>query len=92
MDAPIAGWGGLAFNQSMNWMYRETPLPLLVAPPSFVFPGVGAMEDMPAPDVPAEINMNVRRLWVLGIGEIARNRDSIVDAVEQCISWIREIL
>jgi len=49
-----------------------------------------ASEDIPAPDVPAEINMEVRRFSFLAIRELVRNRDSIVDAVQQCISWIRE--
>lgn len=68
--------------QSMNMAYRGTPLPLLMA----------AREDIPPPDMPAEINMSARRSWFIGIGESVRNRDLIVDAVRQCISWIREML
>ena len=81
MFAPITGWGGLAYNQSMNWTYRSTPLPLLMA---------AANEDILTPNLPAEINMEVRRFSFLAIRELVRNRDSIVDAVQQCISWIRE--
>lgn len=66
----------------MNDMYRGTPLPLLMA----------AMEETPDPDVPTEINMPMRRSWFIGIGELARNRDLIVDAAQQGISWIREFL
>ena len=51
---------------------------------------MSAMGEIPAPDVPAEINMEVRRFSFLAIRELVRNRDSIVDAVQQCISWIRE--
>ncbi len=92
MFAPITGWGGLAFNQSMNWMYRETPLPLLVAPPSFVFPGVGAMEDMPAPETPTQINVEVRLLWLYEIKEIVSNRESLTELIRHFISWLREVL
>ncbi len=66
--------------QSMNWMYRETPLPLLMA----------AMEEIPAPDVPAEIDVEVRLLWFYEIKEIVSNRESLTELIRQCISWIRE--
>lgn len=83
MFAPITGWGGLAYNQSMNWTYRSTPLPLLMA---------AASEDIPATDLPVEIAMDMRRLWFFGVKELVSNRDQIIEAVRQCISWLRELL
>jgi len=48
---------------------------------------------MPAPDVPAEPNMVVRGFLFAAIRElVARHWDSFVDAVQQCINWIREML
>lgn len=75
--------------QSMNDMYRGTPLPLLVAAQSFVFPGVAAMEETPAPNVPVEPNMVIRGFLFLAIRELVRNWGSIVEAAQQFVSWIR---
>ena len=51
-----------------------------------------AMEETPDPDVPAEPDMVMRGFWFFAIREFVRNWDSIVDAVRQCINWIREML
>jgi len=92
MNEPIAAWQRPDSYQTMNWTNRRTPLPLLVAAQSFVWAGVSAIEEISAPDVPSEINMDVRRFWFLSIREFVRNWDSIVDAVHQGIGWIRELL
>ena len=92
VSVPIAAWQGLPSNQSMNWTNRRTPLPLLVAAQSFVFPGVAAIEEAPAPDVPVEPNMVMRGFLVFAFRELVRNKDSIVEAAQQFISWIRDML
>ena len=69
-----------AANQSMNCMYRGTPLPLLMA----------AMEEFPIPAVPAEINMDARRGWFLAFNQLVINRESIAEIIRQCIGWIHE--
>ena len=78
--------------QSMNDTYRETPLPLLVAAQTFVSPEVSVMEEIPAPDMPEEINVKKRLLWFYEIKELVSNRESLTEIIRQCISWIREVL
>ena len=85
ISQPIAAWQRLAFSQSMNWTNRRTPLPLFVA-------SVAATEEAPFPDVPAEPNMVMRGFWFFAFEEFVRNTGSIVDAVQQFIDWVRDML
>ena len=66
--------------QSMNRMYRGTPLPLLMA----------AMGKIHTLNVPAEINIDVRPLCFLVISQFVSNWELMTKTIRQCISWIIE--
>jgi len=94
-EYPTAAWMQHHFNQTMDWTNRR-----LVAQ-SFVFPGVGAMENTPLPlrmsvteipVMPAEINMGVRRFWFVAIGQFVSNWELISKAIRQWIGWVIEQL
>ncbi len=58
---------------------ENTPLPL-------------KMSAIETPEIPAEINMGVRRFWFLAISQLASNWEQIAKMIRQCISWIIERL
>ena len=80
---PAAAWQRPAFNQSTNWTNRRTPLPLLATVPSFVFPGVAAIENAPVFEMPTEINVQKRMFLFYAIREIVSNRESIAEIIRQ---------
>lgn len=75
------------FNQTMDWTNRQ------LVPQSFVLPGPGVMEAIPAREIPemsADINVEMRLLWFYQIKEIVTNWPSFAEMIRQCISWMRE--
>ena len=67
-----------------------------------MIPGVGAMESTPiclldthsevfAPEIPAEINIEVRLLWIYEIKELASHWESVAELIRQCANWLRDL-
>ena len=83
---PSAAWNSFGFNRTVNRTHRR-----LVMPMSFVFPGAPVIvENIPALVMPKEINVEVRLLWFYEIKELVNNRESLIEIIRQCISWMRE--
>ena len=91
-------------SQTMDWTQRS------LVSQSFMIPGVGAMESTPiclldthpevsAPELPAEINMGMRRFSFFVIRLVINNWKSVaalwepvVTLYQKCSNWISEYL
>ena len=92
-EFPTAAWMQHHFNQTMDLTHHRHAIAQ-----SLLIPGVGVLANTPAPEmfvtetpeIPADINVEVRLLWFYQIKELVNNRESITEIIRQCISWIRE--